>query len=869
MHRIGYAVVVVLLQLAMADGAQSRVPFASTPSPDGTFTNEFPVDTPVLYRGTEWDQNKPDVAFGDSSYLFVWFDEYSGSGDADMIRGTRMNAAGVVLDTLGITISNAPMVQTNPCVAFDGTNYLVVWEDYRTRGDSSDIYGARVTQGGVVLEPNGFLIESGIRAMSVNPDVAFDGTNFWVVWQDIDWQSDTNVLARRVSPAGVVLDPLIQVSVTSGGHMNPAVTFGNLGGFVTWADSRNGTDLDIKGSRVLRDGSVVDPTGLSVSSAAGDQYLPKVAFGGGKYLVSWIDERHGDTLQVYAARLNESGVLLDPTGIRASSRPVRPEQDVVYDGANFLCAWDMYGIFGTRLSVDGVVLDTARPGLASPWVGWTPRLTRIPGGSCIAAGHDDIWTSRVAQSGAILDSVAILLSLSAAAEEWASVASDGTDYMVVWQTGQTTGRRRIYGIRLGALGSQLDSSSITIDTSYHSNLGPTVAFGGQQYLVAWANSTFHAGDPNIFARRVNRTGAVLDSAPIVVSDLLASEYGPAAAYDGTNFLIVWSAALSTTEDWIYGARVRSDGVVIDTIPIPICEANYGVDDPSVTFGATDYLVTWSDQRSGTSCIYASRLSRGGTVLEPAGIPVQTAQSASSQVASNGTDFFVVWQRTRDIYGARVSQSGDVLDPLGIPIATSVNYDETSPSVTCCGDYYLVTWEDKRNDSTNIYGARVSSAGTVVDTFAVVLSTRPAYAPASCTDSAGRALVAFEMWSDRAHGYPCRTPRIWGTFYPDQVGVSVDGGALRREKPTLAAVPNPFHGRVVLSFGSPVTRGTTLRIYDAAGCLVRQLRCDRMSAQTKSLWWDGRDDRGRELPGGVYCARLGLGERSVVCRMTKP
>jgi hypothetical protein len=46
-----------------------------------------------------------------------------------------------------------------PRVAFDGTNYLVAWEDERS--GSQDIYGARVTRGGVVLDPAGFLILSG------------------------------------------------------------------------------------------------------------------------------------------------------------------------------------------------------------------------------------------------------------------------------------------------------------------------------------------------------------------------------------------------------------------------------------------------------------------------------------------------------------------------------------------------------------------------------------------------------------------------------------------------------------------------------------------------------------------------------------
>ena len=69
-----------------------------------------------------------------------------------------MSPTGTVLDPSGIAITTAPNNQAHIGVAFSGGVYLVVWGDFRNGGN--DVYAARVSTAGMVLDPNGFPVSS-------------------------------------------------------------------------------------------------------------------------------------------------------------------------------------------------------------------------------------------------------------------------------------------------------------------------------------------------------------------------------------------------------------------------------------------------------------------------------------------------------------------------------------------------------------------------------------------------------------------------------------------------------------------------------------------------------------------------------------
>lgn len=80
-------------------------------------------------------------------------------------------------------------------------------------------------------------------------------------------------------------------------------------------------------------------------------------------------------------------------------------------------------------------------------------------------------------------------------------------------------------------------------------------------------------------------------------------------------------------------------------------------------------------------------------------------------------------------------------------------------------------------------------------------------------------------------------------------------------------PNPFSRGLTLRFGLDDSGRVSLDVYDLSGRLVRRLSVRRsVGAGEHEIAWDGRDDRGHELPSGIYVYRLESGSRVATGKM---
>jgi len=151
-------------------------------------------------------QKQPAACFGKNVYLVAWSDgsRMLGKETADIYAARVEAGTGKALDPKGIVVCRAANLQDRPAVAFDGSNFLVAWQDLRGGADY-DIYAARVAPDGRVLDPDSFPVvkRAGNQAW---PAVAFAGGQYVVVWMDAREYPVYGLYFARVTPDGKVLD---------------------------------------------------------------------------------------------------------------------------------------------------------------------------------------------------------------------------------------------------------------------------------------------------------------------------------------------------------------------------------------------------------------------------------------------------------------------------------------------------------------------------------------------------------------------------------------------------------------------------------------------------------------------------------------
>ncbi len=137
-----------------------------------------------------------EVATGGTNYFTVW-QSYVQDGSSYGIFGRFFNSDGSPMTNEFQINQYTSSAQYHPCVASNGTYYLVVWQSISQDGLSNPLYGRFYDNDGVAVTTE-FQVSD--REESNYPDVASNGTDFLVSFT-ADYPSNTNdaVYTRLIS----------------------------------------------------------------------------------------------------------------------------------------------------------------------------------------------------------------------------------------------------------------------------------------------------------------------------------------------------------------------------------------------------------------------------------------------------------------------------------------------------------------------------------------------------------------------------------------------------------------------------------------------------------------------------------------------
>lgn len=181
-------------------------------------------------------------------------------------------------------------------------------------------------------------------------DLGSSSAGFATVWDGTQYQLVTaevgGVFARRVAATGVLLDTQPTSIAANATAASIRVASNGKNSLTVWVEARDGAS-GIYGARVAPNGSVFDPGGTLVASAARD---PQLVAAGEHYMVVWTG---GETSGLWATLVPSDGALVDlqaiPIGVGSASHST---PTISWNGNQALVAWKS-GSKRTRSSESG------------------------------------------------------------------------------------------------------------------------------------------------------------------------------------------------------------------------------------------------------------------------------------------------------------------------------------------------------------------------------------------------------------------------------------------------------------------------------------------------------------------------------------
>lgn len=422
--------------------------------------------------------------------------------------------------------------------------------------------------------------------------------------------------------------------------------------------------------------------------------------------------------------------------------------------------------------------------------------------------HGDIYATRLAADGTVLDPAGIAIVTLPEAQTTPAISWSGEVFLIVWADSRDPWEAHgVYGARVTGAGEVLDPDGFAIGlTSDPSRAYPQVAWDGTTFLVTWQ------GDAARLARTVAPNGSVGDVATLVPGPGAA----PRLATIGGRVFAAWADWRGEVDGYDAVGRFV-DPALPDLGPDPVRDLVSGPGDQlavavsSASFGGA---LAWREGTSESDRLRVTRLDESAAVLDPAEIVVgmPTAWPALGPVDGGVLVAYAVPDGGQsDVVGRVLAADGT----LGPPLPLAGGDGAEAPSAIGASPPLLVGWTGAYlgTGGLDVIVAPLTSSGSAAGPWTFLATAAQAQElPAVVATSAGWLAAWSERQADTS--WDVRVGRL------DDAGAPLDGpGALLAGEPGeqryVGLAWNGTRG-VVVWRDAPTGGRVYARVVDAAG-----------------------------------------------------
>lgn len=267
---------------------------------------------PYVLSFNSYDSTMPSIAWNGSEYGAVWEDYlvnrreiYFGRIDKN---GSRPIFEKAVTNKIGFA--------KNPEIVWSGSNYGIFWWDTRNTGGESakgNLYFQKANQSGQFIGNNLRFTDDLSSIFKVNS--IWGNSEFASVWAD-DRNGQSDIYFVRANDGGSILGSEKRLTETTEDSMNPSIVWDGSNYRVVWQERTSDSGAghyEIYYQKLSSTGEKIGNIVKLTTKTSGDSESPKIVKNGDKFGIAWTDYRESQdksNSEIYFMEIDADGKII-------------------------------------------------------------------------------------------------------------------------------------------------------------------------------------------------------------------------------------------------------------------------------------------------------------------------------------------------------------------------------------------------------------------------------------------------------------------------------------------------------------------------------------------------------------------------------